>query len=62
MSGSKGQGMRRKGDDEVYDFFAEGKVMNNGFNVVRVQLGNKRGQVFEDRVEQGKVFFAAIGS
>lgn len=62
LSGSKGQGMRRKGDDEVYDFFAEGKVVDNSFNVVRVQLSNERGQVFEDRVEQGKVFFAAIGS
>jgi hypothetical protein len=43
-----------------YEFVANGEVIDNGFDVVRVRLVNDAGQVFEDTVQDGLVLFASI--
>ncbi|HZU67383.1 MAG TPA: hypothetical protein VFA09_08895 [Ktedonobacteraceae bacterium] len=43
-----------------FQFIAHGEVIDNGFNVARVRLLNNAGQVFEDAVEDGLVFFATM--
>jgi hypothetical protein len=44
-----------------YEFLAEGEVIDNGFKVTRVRLSNRQGLIFEEPVEDGEVFFAALG-
>ncbi|HTK07094.1 MAG TPA: hypothetical protein VL485_07995 [Ktedonobacteraceae bacterium] len=44
--------------DHQYFFHAKGDVIDNGFHVKRVRLVTSEGQVFEDTVEDGLVFFA----
>jgi hypothetical protein len=39
---------------------ANGEVIDNGFDVVRVRLVNDAGDVFEDTVQDGLVLFATI--
>ncbi len=39
---------------------ANGEVIDNGFDVVRVRLVNEAGDVFEDTVQDGLVLFATI--
>ncbi len=46
--------------DNQYEFVANGEVIDNGFDVVRVRLVNDAGQVFEDTVQDGLVLFASI--
>ena len=50
------QGMNS--DDRQYLLTAYGDVIDNGFHVQRVRLVNDAGQVLEDTVEDGYVFFA----
>jgi hypothetical protein len=47
--------------DNQHNFLltAHGHVIDNGFHVVRVRLVNDAGQVLEDTVEEGYVFFAS---
>ncbi len=42
-----------------YQLVAHGEIIDNGFNVTRVHLISKDGQVFEDTVQDGLVLFAA---
>lgn len=44
--------------DQQYLLIAHGNVIDNGFQVKRVRLVNDAGQVLEDAVEEGYVFFA----
>src|SRR5258708_3860245 len=52
----------RKGGhaDNQYEFVANGEVIDNGFDVVRVRLVNDADAVFEDTVQDGLVLFATI--
>lgn len=45
-------------DDKQYLTIAHGDVIDNGFQVERVRLVNDAGQILEDTVENGYVFFA----
>lgn len=45
-------------DNQQYLHLAHGDVIDNGFHVERVRLANDAGQVLEDSVENGYVFFA----
>lgn len=45
-------------DNRQYLQIAHGDVIDNGFQVKRVRLVNKAGQILEDVVEDGYVFFA----
>lgn len=45
-------------DQQQYLQTAHGDVIDNGFQVERVRLANDAGQVLEDKVEDGYVFFA----
>ncbi len=42
-----------------YEFVAHGEILDNGFDVTRVRLISKDGQVFEDTVQDSLVLFAA---
>jgi len=42
-----------------YELIAHGEIIDNGFNVTRVRLVSKDGQVFEDTVQDSLVLFAA---
>jgi len=42
-----------------YELVAHGEIIDNGFNVTRVRLVSKDGQVFEDTVQDSLVLFAA---
>lgn len=44
--------------DHQHVLHAYGDVIDNGFHVERVRLVTRDGQIFEDRVEDGYVFFA----
>lgn len=44
--------------DQQYLQIAHGDVIDNGFHIERVRLVNNMGQVLEDAVEDGYVFFA----
>ncbi len=41
-----------------YELIAHGDIIDNGFHVTRVRLVTDAGQVFEDTVDHGLVFFA----
>lgn len=47
-------------DNHHYLLTAHGHVIDNGFHVARVRLVNDAGQVLEDMVEDGYVFFACL--
>jgi hypothetical protein len=42
-----------------YELVAHGEILDNGFDVMRVRLISKDGQVFEDTVQDSLVLFAA---
>jgi hypothetical protein len=45
-------------DNRLFLLISHGQVIDNGFHVERVRLVNDAGQVLEDAVEDGYVFFA----
>jgi len=51
-------GVQAGDNGRQYFLHAYGDVIDNGFHVERVRLVTTAGQVFEDRVEDGLVFFA----
>lgn len=49
-------------DNQLYLLTAHGHVIDNGFQVERVRFVNEAGQVLEDTVEEGYIFFACKAS
>lgn len=59
ISGGKRTGVAENGTLQ-HEFFANGEVIDKGFDVVRVRLSNENGDAFEDTVQDGLVLFSGI--